>query len=68
MVDMLESENITVVMNGTTLFSSDENVTNKTDLYEPEVRIYFLNMYSLHARRILCAVSSTLFCAVNIDN
>lgn len=58
LVEMLEDVNITVVENGTISFSSSTNFEEVTDFFEPELRIYFLNMYSNHARRILCAVSS----------
>lgn len=57
LIGMLEEENITIVMDGTNSFASSTNLVNVTDIFPPEVRIYFLNMYSSHARRILCAVS-----------
>lgn len=57
MISMLEEEDITIDTNGNTSFSSSMDITNATGYYEPEIRIYFLNMYSLHARRFLCSVS-----------
>ena len=54
---MLEQRNITVDKNGSTTFSSLSNVSDIPGFYQQEVRIYFLNMYSIHARRFLCAVS-----------
>ena len=49
--------NITVVTEGITLFQSSDNVYHMAELFIPEVRIYFLNMYPRHARRIMCRVS-----------
>jgi hypothetical protein len=57
LMEMLGDENISVVATGTNLFESSTNLMNATDIFQPEVRIYFLNMYSNHARRVLCAVS-----------
>ena len=57
MLSVLEEADITVNQNGTTRFTSDENLLNKTDLFQPEIRVYLLNMYSNHAREVLCAVS-----------
>lgn len=54
---MLEERNITIDTSGNTSFPTDRNVTNMTGYYGPETRIYFLNMYSIHARRLLCTVS-----------
>jgi len=50
------SENKTVITEGTTTFKSSQNISSDENLYVPEVRIYFLNMYSVHARRLLCNV------------
>lgn len=49
--------NITVVTEGITVFQSSDNVYHMDELFVPEVRIYFLNMYPHHARRIMCRVS-----------
>ena len=49
--------NITVVAEGITSFQSSDNVYYMPELFEPEVRIHFLNMYPCHARRIMCRVS-----------
>ena len=49
--------NITVVAEGITSFQSSDNVYHMPELFEPEVRIHFLNMYPCHARRIMCRVS-----------
>lgn len=55
--DMADN-NIIIDANGTTLFKTNSNVTaSGNNLFSPEVRIYFLNMYPYHARRVLCAVS-----------
>lgn len=55
---MLKERNIAVDRNGTTSFTSSSDVTDVTGFYQPEVRIYFLNMYSIHARRLICNVST----------
>ena len=52
--------NITVVTDGITTFQSSDNVYHMAELFQPEVRIYFLNMYPRHARRIMCRVSWTI--------
>lgn len=57
LMNELVEQNITIVSNGTTSFASSTNIKNDSSIFEPEVRIYFLNMYSNHARRVLCAVS-----------
>ncbi len=49
--------NLTVVTEGITMFQSSDNVYHMAELFVPEVRIYFLNMYPRHARRIMCRVS-----------
>ena len=49
--------NITIVTEGITTFQSSGNVYDMAELFEPEVRIYVLNMYPRHARRIMCKVS-----------
>ena len=49
--------NITVVTAGIITFRSSDNIYHMAELFEPEVRIYFLNMYPRHARRIMCRVS-----------
>ena len=48
---------INVTMNKTT-FATQSNVFNITDsdLFPDEIRVYILNMYPLHARRIMCKV------------
>jgi len=51
----LSNASILVDMNGTTIFRTDENVAAKSNLFRPEIRVYLLNMYSTHARRIMCA-------------
>ena len=55
--DDSELINITVVTEGITTFQSSDNVYHMAELFEPEVRIYVLNMYPHHARRIMCKVS-----------
>ena len=59
--------NVTVATGGTTVFSSQSNVFNLTEseLFPEEIRVYFLNMYPTHARRIMCRVRCT--CAVYIN-
>ena len=52
----LENSSIVVNRNGTTRFSLKDNLMERSDLFQPEIRIYFLNMYPKHARRILCMV------------
>ena len=55
--DLSASEiNMTVV--NVTTFSTQTNVFNLTEseLFPEEVRVYFLNMYPVHARRIMCRV------------
>lgn len=52
--NVLEEADITV---DTYSFASSTNFTSVEELFSPEIRIYFLNMYSDHARRVLCAVS-----------
>ena len=49
--------NITVIREGVTTFQTGDNVYTMAELFEPEVRIYVLNMYPRHARRIICRVS-----------
>ena len=58
LVRELTAANITVDMSGTTMFLTQSNVSNLTEseLFPEEVRIYFLNMYPTHARRIMCRV------------
>ena len=53
----LKSININVTINETT-FTTQSNVFNQTDsdLFPAEIRVYILNMYPLHARRIMCKV------------
>ena len=48
---------INVTVNETT-FSTQSNVFNynDSDLFPNEIRVYILNMYPLHARRIMCKV------------
>ena len=50
--------NMTVVDDGITTFSTQTNVFNLTEsqLFPNEIRVYFLNMYPVHARRIMCRV------------
>ncbi|XP_064382160.1 gamma-aminobutyric acid type B receptor subunit 1-like [Halichondria panicea] len=44
---------VTVVRDGGSLISSNSE-SSLNDLFTPEVRVYMLNMYPRHARRVLC--------------
>jgi len=56
----LRNAGIMVDMNGTTIFRIGDNVATKENLFSSEIRVYILNMYSIHARRVMCAVSCKL--------
>ena len=49
---------VEIVTTGTTAFSTESNVFDlaESELFPDEVRVYFLNMYPVHARRIMCRV------------
>ena len=49
---------VELIETGVTVFSTESNVFNLTesDLFPAETRVYFLNMYPVHARRIMCKV------------
>lgn len=51
----LASINVTI---NEMMFATRSNVFNVTDsdLFPAEIRVYILNMYPLHARRIMCKV------------
>lgn len=55
----LSANNIAVVTEGVSSFRDKDNVATMDGLFVPEVRVYMLNMYPRHARRVLCAVSET---------
>ena len=61
-MDMLQERNISIDMNGRNSFVASENIRDIKGFYQPDVRIYFLNMYSIHARRLLCKVSTFVGC------
>ena len=51
---------VTVVRDGGSLISSNSE-SSLNDLFTPEVRVYMLNMYPRHARRVLCEVSGVSY-------
>lgn len=63
---MLTAINITVDTNGTTVFFTRSNVSelSESELFSEEIRVYVLNMYPTHARRIMCKVWLALLLAV----
>lgn len=58
--EFLQEGNISVNSDGINSFPSSSNISNTPGFYQPEIRVYILNMHSNHARRLICTVSRVI--------